>query len=139
MHPPDQLQTTRWRPIGSSAQLVAAVALCGTMLRAQTPMVPDRPEFTATSALVGTGFVEFDNGFTVGSEGGVHSFSGPETMVRLGLSKRLELRFDGDGFLAQWAAGADRKGHSDVEASAKIGLFGQGRFRPAVSLISSVS
>lgn len=103
-------------------------------------MVPDRPEFTATSTLVGAGFVEFEDGFTIGNEGSAYTFSGPETMMRVGLSKRVELRLDGDGFLADWTAGAKpMKGRSDFETSVKTGLFGQKRFRPSVSIITSVS
>jgi len=124
-----------------SERILMMVAACTAVLPAQTqtPLVPDRPEFTATSTLVGKGFVEFDDGFTFSSQANGYELSAPETMVRLGLNDRLELRLDGDGFLSEWNASSHAKGPSDGEVSAKVGLFGQRHLRPSVSIISSVS
>ncbi len=118
---------------------ILLAAICSSVLPAQNTLVPDRPEFTATSTLVEKGFVEFDDGFTFSSQGNGYGLSAPETMMRLGLNDRLELRFDGDGFLSEWTAGGHAKGPSDSEVSAKVGLFGQRHLRPSVSIISSVS
>jgi hypothetical protein len=119
---------------------LAALALSGAVLHAQVEMVPDRPEFTATSSLVGAGRVEFDEGITVGGQDRTHGFSGPEPMLRVGVTKRIELRLDTNGFLAQWVSGAPMlRGRSDVEVSAKVGLFEQRHFRPAISLITDLS
>lgn len=120
--------------------VLAALAVSGAALHAQVEMVPDRPEFTATSSLVGAGLVEFDDGVTVAGQGGTHSFSGPEPMVRVGVTERIELRFDASGFLAQWTTGAPLvQGRSDLEVSAKASVFAQRHFRPAISLIASLS
>ena len=60
--------------------------------------------------------------------------------MRVGLSKRLELRVGGDGFLSQRVLGEKRVfGYSDVELAVKILLFDQGRHRPALSLIPILS
>jgi hypothetical protein len=103
-------------------------------------MVTDRPDFTESTDVVGKGVVQIENGLTVERSRGVNSFAGPELLIRVGLTKRLELRVGGDGFLSVKLPGADRvAGHSDVETAVKILLVDQGRHRPALSLIPILS
>ena len=63
----------------------------------------DRPDFTESSAAVGKGVIQLEGGFTSGSdhEAGVETndIRFPQILVRIGLSKRFELRLGGDGFI----------------------------------------
>ena len=109
--------------------------------KAELPeMVTDRPDFTESTAVVGKGVIQTENGLTVERGQGGSNFSGPELLLRVGLAKHLELRVGGDGLLSQPMHGAGRVfGHSDVELAVKIPLFDQARLRPALSLIPILS
>ena len=103
-------------------------------------LVTDRPDFTESTEVVGKGVFQMESGFTVARSQGGSSLSGPELLMRVGLSKRLELRFGGDGFLRERTPGGESfTGRSDSELAMKIRLFDQGRYRPALSLIPIVS
>lgn len=99
----------------------------------------DRPDFTEVAGVVGKGVVQIEAGFTTEhSQGG--SLSVPEPLVRIGVSKRLELRVGGDGYVAERAAeGVTVRGHSDVEIGMKIMAVEETRHRPAISLIPLLS
>ena len=65
-------------------------------------------------------------------------------MFRLGLVRRLEVRFDGDGFRRETSrtGGGPRdavQGLSDFEAGLKIGVVNEGRVRPKVAVLPAVS
>lgn len=100
----------------------------------------DRPDYTESTEVVGRRMIQFENGFTLSGEKGVSSLSTGELLMRVGLSKRIEFRFGADGFLAEWApTEVVKRGFSDIEFAAKIRLFDQTRYLPAVSLIPIVS
>src|SRR6185369_15747729 len=80
--------------------LVSSATISG-VLPAQE-MSTDRPDFTESTGLVGRGVFQFENGFTVAREHGVHSLSDGEFLVRVGVSRRAELRFGAEGFLNEW-------------------------------------
>jgi Putative MetA-pathway of phenol degradation len=103
-------------------------------------LVTDRPDFTESVEVVGTGTLQFESGFTINSEAGVRSFSGPELLMRAGISRRVELRFGDEGFLMEKEQGVKtRSGDSDIELAAKIKVFEESKFRPAFSLIPLLS
>jgi hypothetical protein len=103
-------------------------------------IVTDRPDYTESTDVAGRGVLQIENGFTVERSQTGHSLAGPELLMRIGLSKRLELRVGGDGVLTERRPGANRvSGFSDVDLGMKILLFDQGRNRPALSLIPIVS
>jgi hypothetical protein len=127
---------------------LVALLLLGSAMTAQTPpvksdlpeMVTDRPDFTESTEVVGKGVLQLEGGFTVERNHGVRNFSAPELLVRIGINKRLEFRIDADGFLLQEVPGIrNADGFSDVDLEAKIRLFDEGRYRPAVALIPFVS
>lgn len=60
---------------------------------AQGPIVTDRPAFTNSSVVVPMGSLQVENGFLETSNDGQSTADGPETLVRLGIAKRTELRF----------------------------------------------
>ena len=109
--------------------------------KAELPeMVTDRPDYTESTQVVGKGVVQVENGFTVERSQGGSSLAGPELLMRVGMTKRLELRVGGDGFLSQRMPGAEKiVGYSDVELAVKILLVEQGRRRPALALIPLLS
>ena len=51
----------------------------------------DRPDFTESTAVVGPGMVQVESGGTLDKEGGSHSFSGPEVLMRIGSQIRGKL------------------------------------------------
>jgi hypothetical protein len=65
-------------------------------------------------------------------------------LFRLGLIKRVEVRFDGDGFRRESSrtGGGQREtvqGLSDFEAGLKIGVVAEGRVRPEVAVLPSLT
>lgn len=103
-------------------------------------LVTDRPDFTEATDVVGRGVLQLEGGFTLDREGSVRHFSGPELLLRLGLSKRFELRFATDGFDANEAVGQNwRSGHSDAEIGFKLNFWKQGHYRPAFSIVPNLS
>lgn len=122
----------------ASAQTSSGVLPIGS--RAELPEVSgDRPDFTESVEVVGKGILQLENGLTVEHGGGGRTFTGPELLMRLGLTKRAELRIAGDGLEFFHAPERNSSGYSDIEAGTKIALVRQGRYTPAVSLLASVS
>ena len=119
------------------ALVLCAVGLLPTTTAAQTDpsAVPDlsvdRPGFTESSDTVGRGFVQFEMGTSYewsGHDGNRDRiFTAPLALMRVGLSKRLELRFSTDGYMLDTygfgAAHAVTRGETDLEVGAKLVLF----------------
>jgi hypothetical protein len=133
--------------------LLAAALLIGVAVRASAQvaepalpeLVTDRPDFTESSEVVGHGVLQVESGFTFESDrlGSVtwRSITTPSMLVRLGLGRRVELRFGGDGFLRGWTniPSADAEsGYSDVELGVKIKFLARERFDMSVIPIVSV-
>jgi hypothetical protein len=57
------------------------------------PIVTDRPAITNSSIVVPAGSVQAENGFLETSNQGQSIIDGPETLLRLGVATRTELRF----------------------------------------------
>jgi hypothetical protein len=91
--------------------------------------VTDRPDFTESSEIVLRGVVQFEAGFTYERSGDgadrVGSITVPSSLLRIGLSRRVELRFATDGILSSDQAGVRSTGVGDLEAAAKIRLLYQ--------------
>ena len=90
--------------------------------------VPDRPDFTDSSHVVGHHVVHLEAGVRLEhSDGGTRQVTAPGVMIRAGFGSRFELRFADDGFISQSVstpAGHVRtNGHSDVELGAKVKLL----------------
>jgi len=57
------------------------------------PMETDRPDFTESSIVVPPGSLQFENGFTYEmGDGAQRTSTYPETLLRVGLTKRVEAR-----------------------------------------------
>lgn len=108
-------------------------------------LVSDRPDFTESSEVVGRGMLQIETGLVgertgrAGDKSG--SITGPLPLIRLGVSKRVELRFAGDGY--QWqralAAGEKLKGASDGSLGTKVKLLDEKGLRPALAVIGALS
>jgi hypothetical protein len=89
-----------FRQSSPAAKAFASICLI-TSARAQNPpdtaagsseIVTDRPDVTESSIVVPSGSLQFENGFTWTSDHGAQSGDLPETLVRLGILARTELR-----------------------------------------------
>ena len=121
-------------------RILAAVAMCAP-LPAETELpelVPDRPEYTDAVEVVGPGVIQTEHGITLERNQDIRSLSTPELLLRIGLTKRIELRFGSEGFLMEKSAAGTAEGRSDTEIGAKINLFKESHFRPGFSIIPSV-
>jgi len=105
-------------------------------------LVTDRPDFTESSDVVGRGIVQFEMGTTFESDGQAEArdraLTVPLGLMRVGVSRRLELRLSSDGYvvnsLGAGFAKATSRGQADIEVGAKY-VFretGQGGFAFAV-------
>jgi hypothetical protein len=80
---------------------VVSVAIWAAALRAQdqpasspaaAPIVTDRPSVTDSSIVVPAGSVQLENGFQETGTSSLRTLDGPETLVRVGLGARTEVR-----------------------------------------------
>jgi hypothetical protein len=105
-------------------------------------LVTDRPDFTESSLVVGDGIWQLETGLAYeGDEAGARGFAAPQALLRLGLSRRVELRLGASGFLAERTGSgfASTTGASDFEVGAKVTVFEEERHGIGVSLIPIVS
>jgi hypothetical protein len=129
-----------------SAQSLAALTICVT-LAAQTDkptrelpeLVPDRPDYTESVEVVGPGVIQTEHGITFDRQGDARNLTAPELLMRIGLTKRIELRLGSDGFLMEKSAAGTSKGPADTEIAAKINIFRQNHFHPGFAIIPLVS
>jgi len=109
------------------------VLLSGAPLAAQArgPIETDRPDFTESSATVPKGRYQLEAGYTVqraATRGSAHSL--PETLLRIGVGSRLELRLAQNAMVADGASSFD-----DVMVGTKVALGGQRGTRPELALL----
>jgi len=114
-------------------------AICAAQSIASPELVTDRPDFTESSEVVGHRVIQIESGLTFEqTDDTAHQVTAPQLLVRVGVGRRFELRFAGDGFVSQSVetpAGLVRTGgHSDAEIGAKWKFFDQ----PAVGFDMAV-
>jgi hypothetical protein len=139
-----------FRPVHGLSRLApaaGALILClAAPCRAQEPaatvpeLVTDRPDFTESSEVVGTGVVQLESGFLFEKvDDGLRQFTLPQLLVRVGVGDRVELRFATDGYVSQSItdpAGSRRhSGHADAEIGAKVKLVDASRAGVDVAII----
>lgn len=139
------------RPVLTAA--VCALSLLPSTVSAQSAegrlpeLVTDRPDFTESSMVVGPGLVQFEMGTAFESDGQAgdrnRSFTMPLALMRLGVSRRLEIRLSSDGYvLDSVGAGFNRtstKGQADMEVGAKYVLREVGQGGMAFAVIPMLS
>jgi hypothetical protein len=79
------------------SSLIAVLVLIGTGLAAgdnapSSPINTDRPAVTDSSVVVPAGSLQVENGFEDAVSGTLRTLDGPETLLRLGVASRTELR-----------------------------------------------
>ncbi len=85
-------------------------------------LVTDRPDFTESGIVVPMGSLQFEGGLTWESgAGGVRTASGPEFLVRWGLTSRMELRIGLPDFVGVWN-GHSASGFGDPSIGTKVQL-----------------
>ena len=128
-----------------------ALALCGcASAQNERPpgpppeLVTDRPGFTEPTNVVSPGALQTENGFSFDwGRGGSRLLTAGSPLIRVGISKRLELRLESDGYLATRERGelgmAYSQGMADSGIGAKLAILEETRFRPAISILPSLS
>jgi hypothetical protein len=85
-------------------------------------LATDRPDFTETSVVVPRGRLQLEAGSTyTRSKTGEHVWNLPETLLRLGVGPRWELRLEVPDYISA-RNGADLDGFSDIAIGAKYQL-----------------
>lgn len=110
-------------------------------------LVTDRPDFTESSKVVGRGIVQLESGTMFEFDGAGdernRTVTAPLTLMRLGVSERLELRLSSDGgVFTAYGQGPGRitaSGGSDVELGAKVVFFEREARGFAMALIPMLS
>lgn len=107
-------------------------------------LVTDRPDFTESTEVVGANILQVETGLRWDSErcsGAVNrTFTAVSPLIRLGVSRRVELRAGNQGYLRRVGPSLGRQaGLSDTSFGAKVKLRDEGAVLPALSVISSVS
>jgi hypothetical protein len=116
---------------------ILVALLSGMLLRGQSPpasddpISTDRPAITASSTVVPKGSFQMENGFLIST---THSFDGPETEVRFGLTNNTELRFFAPDYYFNSSSGS---GFGDITVGMKQQLGPVGGFD--LSLIAFLS
>lgn len=104
--------------------MVIGIGWAGLALAAERPpaaaeggMVTDRPGFSESAQVVGRGMLQWESGFQFGRLGldGERTTAtvGPYPLLRLGVSRRVELRFSGDGYRRERRGGEAVRGVTD--------------------------
>jgi hypothetical protein len=107
----------------------------------------ERPGFTATSGAAGLGVLQMEQGYTYESardDGSkLATFSGPQALLRFGITDALELRFSTEGYAWETEEFAGSRssvsGPNDYTLGAKWRFLKQGAARPEVSITGGVS
>jgi|CXWL01.1.fsa_nt_gi hypothetical protein len=113
-----------WRVGG--ALLLGAAPIAA---QARAPIETDRPDFTESSATVPKGRWQLETGYTVQrAQGTSHSL--PESLLRAGVSSRVELRLS-----QNLSATGGALSFEDVTIGTKLSLGGQRGARPELALL----
>jgi hypothetical protein len=127
------------------ATLAAPVAAQDAGRPEPPELVTDRPDQTESATVVPRGYYQFELGWTHASfdidgvESSADSF--PETLVRIGLSNKVELRIGFDGYQWDDTAGPGSpgsEGFTDTSLGVKIGLAEEQGARPQLAVIAGL-
>lgn len=136
---------TLHRTLPSVSALAAAVALtaCAPVTRRGIePMITDRPDFTESTETVERGMRQVEAGSTFAHTPGEDAGSFGETLIRVGTTRRSELRIGLNSYTLARAGGQTARGFEDISLGAKFKLMdagGEGSLRPALAVIVASS
>ncbi|MCX6621785.1 MAG: transporter [Acidobacteria bacterium] len=127
-------------------------ALVGALAAAErvvpdSEMSSDRPGFSESTDVLAPGSMQFEGGVLLSRQelgtSSVRSLGGPFLLVRMGLVRRVELRWSADGYGVEselsGAGRSRRSGMSDAMAGFKVRVFEERRHAPALSVIGAMS
>lgn len=118
----------------SSSQGPAPVQVAETPHEAE--FETDRPDFTETPAVVPVGRRQVEAGETFGREDGVTSLTLGETLLRIGVARRVELRIATNSYALSRQGTDVLAGFEDASLGAKVALFeAPAGWRPQLGLI----
>ncbi len=111
------------------------------------PLITDRPDQTESSDTVPAGYLQLEVGWTHTEDDEdtrVIKDSFPETLVRLGLADRFELRLGFDGYIWQdtdqaGAKGSTHDGNGDTEIGFKYKLFEEEGMQPQGAVLCGLA
>lgn len=100
----------------TSWALSLVVLTSGGFSRAEDAIVTDRPDFVESGDTVGRGHLQLETGYAREStrlDGDAQETTTVPTLIRVGISKTLELRYETDGYTDVLLAGTHTRGVSD--------------------------
>lgn len=127
----------------AGAAILATAGLPSPAAAQAPPLAVERPSFSTPPEVVGPGFWQVEAGLAwerdaVGDDA-VGTLTAPNVIVRLGMSRRLELRASTTGFVSLDGPRARTTSAADVEIGVKYQLTTETGRGVAVSLIPMVS
>ena len=130
--------------------IVAAAVLilgsaAGSYAQDQAPeLITDRPDQTESAEVIPPGYVQIEIGLTYGEtqdDEKLRTFATPETLIRIGLLRALELRLGFSGY--QWedfdGGGNPDRGMGDLDVGLKWKLWEEMGWRPQTALLLGIS
>lgn len=100
----------------------------------------DRPDFTETAAVVPVGRRQVEAGETFGREDGVTSLTLGETLLRIGVARRVELRIATNSYALSRQGSDILAGFEDASVGAKVAVFEEASgWRPQLAVIAAAS
>ena len=130
---------------------VASIAAIPAFAASDDSIVTDRPDFVESSAVVGKGRLQVETSFAAERsriDGAVERATSTPTLLRIGVSDALELRFETDGRLHAWSSvggsggsgngngiGNSERGYSDTAIGLKWHALDAKGNAPAVGVL----
>lgn len=126
-----------------SSTVVLSLAATAALAQTAPAFVVERPSFSTPPQVVGRGFWQVEAGVgwdtrTIGDDD-LSTLTLPNSVFRLGVSSRLELRAATTGLVSRSAGGTRDNSAADVELGAKLQLATEQRLGMDVSIIPMVS
>lgn len=119
--------------------LIVVGILASSAFASADDIVTDRPDATESSSVVEPGYYQIEAGWIYADNDGtgvdVHTL--PQTLFRMGIVDRLELRLGWDGYIDEGSGGAS--GVGDGELGTKIYLLEAEGNIPETALLASIS
>lgn len=121
--------------------LVAAQGACASVGAERPAIAADRPGFATSAEVAPLGTAQVNIGYSRHSDSHGTSHAIGETLVRLPIAKRVELRFQGNSYVVHEVAGHRESGQQDVAVGAKLGLVQSHHpgFVPSVAAVVTTS
>lgn len=133
---------TRLRLLATAVTIGCAACVRPALRPDAAPLVTDRPDFTESALTVPKGSVQVEMGGTYSREDGVQSLSSGETLIRSGLTPRVELRLTAASYAVERSDVARAQGLEDTGIGFKFFIHDGGERRsivPTVALIAGTS